>query len=223
MKIISFSLWGSENKYCIGAIKNAQLAKILYPGWICRYYCANSVPKETVAKLNNQKNVQIVKINGDGDWSHAANRFISFDDPEATHIITRDTDSRLSIREVSAVNEWIESGTKAHIMRDHPFHFTPVLAGMFGILGGVIKDTKSLLKKPHNYYHYDQDLLVKHVMPLIENSCTVHDEFFAKQRFPTQRNDFEFVGESFDEHDIPDAKNHRAIVLFSNKYNLSGV
>lgn len=215
MKIISFSLWGTEDKYCVGAIKNAQLAKILYPGWICRYYCSDSVPKEIIAKLDNKKNVQIIKIEGQGDWSHAANRFISFEDTEATHIITRDTDSRLSVREVLAVNEWIEQGTKAHIMRDHPFHFTPIMAGMFGVLGGVIKTTKRMLQKPKNYYHYDQDLLLKHVLPIIENDCTIHDEFFAKRKFPTQRNEYEFVGESFNEFDVPDARHHRAIVLFS--------
>ena len=31
VKVISFSLWGSEKKYTIGAIKNAELAKEVYP------------------------------------------------------------------------------------------------------------------------------------------------------------------------------------------------
>lgn len=212
MNVISFSLWGEQQKYTTGAIKNAQLAKILYPGWTCRYYCAESVPKETIKKLIRYSHVEIVPIPGDGDWSYAANRFLCFNE-NIDFILTRDTDSRLSIREATAVQEWIKSGTKAHIMRDHPFHSTPVLAGMFGIKGNIINNMHDLLNKPKNYYHYDQDLLTKHVIPLIQDDCTIHDEFFDKKPFPTPRIGSGFVGESFDHNDIPNARHRRAMLL----------
>ncbi len=32
-KVISFSLWGDNPKYTIGAIKNAELSKTIYPDW----------------------------------------------------------------------------------------------------------------------------------------------------------------------------------------------
>ena len=36
-KIIAFSLWGDQPKYTVGAIKNADLAKEIYPDWTCRF------------------------------------------------------------------------------------------------------------------------------------------------------------------------------------------
>jgi len=35
-KIISFSLWGDNPIYTQGAIRNAELAKEVYPDWVCR-------------------------------------------------------------------------------------------------------------------------------------------------------------------------------------------
>ena len=37
-RVISFALYGSDRKYTYGAIKNVELAKLYYPGWICRFY-----------------------------------------------------------------------------------------------------------------------------------------------------------------------------------------
>ena len=52
-KVISFSLWGDDPKYTIGAIRNAELAKTVYPGWVPRFYCAkNSVPENIINQLN---------------------------------------------------------------------------------------------------------------------------------------------------------------------------
>ena len=47
-------------------------------------------------------------------------------------MISRDTDSRVSHREMIAVNKWLESDKGFHIMRDHPWHTTKILGGMWG-------------------------------------------------------------------------------------------
>ena len=56
----------------------------------------------------------------------------------------RDADSRPSSREWAAVNEWMESGYSAHIMRDHPAHKIVMMAGILKMVmwyfedGGVV-------------------------------------------------------------------------------------
>ena len=60
MKLITFSLWGTSLKYLVGAIRNAELAKEVYPDWICRYYVASSVPFGYVHKLKSFDNVEVV-------------------------------------------------------------------------------------------------------------------------------------------------------------------
>ena len=44
----------------------------------------------------------------------------------------RDLDSLLSAREKSAVEDWLQSKHILHVMRDHPGHDAPILAGMWG-------------------------------------------------------------------------------------------
>ena len=50
-KLICYSLWGDDPKYTIGAIKNAEQIKEIYPGWIARFYCGTSVPQDIVLQL----------------------------------------------------------------------------------------------------------------------------------------------------------------------------
>jgi hypothetical protein len=49
MKVLSFSLWGAKAPYTVGAIRNAELALAVYPGWVCRFYCGTSVPAVRLA------------------------------------------------------------------------------------------------------------------------------------------------------------------------------
>ena len=44
-RVISFSLWGDNPTYNIGAIKNAEQAKILYPEFECWFYVHENSPK----------------------------------------------------------------------------------------------------------------------------------------------------------------------------------
>ena len=38
INVISFCLWGKEPRYCIGLVKNIELAKKYYPNWKCWCY-----------------------------------------------------------------------------------------------------------------------------------------------------------------------------------------
>ena len=52
-KVLSFSLWGDNPTYNIGAIKNAELAKEFYTDFECWFYIhQESVPEETIKKLH---------------------------------------------------------------------------------------------------------------------------------------------------------------------------
>ena len=42
-RVISYGLYGSKPKYLIGAIRNAQLVKVFYPGWTARFYHSSEV------------------------------------------------------------------------------------------------------------------------------------------------------------------------------------
>jgi hypothetical protein len=209
-KIVSFSLWGDNPKYTIGAVKNAHLVQELYSGWIGRFYCGRSVPQEILDKLNEVSNTEVILIDEEGDWTSTMWRFLSADSNDV--VLSRDTDSRISEREVDAVNEWLESDKDFHIMRDHPEHGTQILAGMWGsrngILKGITEHINSYVKENREEYSHikqtDQTFLKHYIWPKIENNALSHDEFFNGVPFPKIRKDWnDFVGQVYDEHDAP--------------------
>jgi hypothetical protein len=205
-KIISFSLWGDNPKYTVGAIRNAELGNIIYPDWICRFYCGKSVPSDIILKLNSYSNVEVVEMEEDGNWSGMFWRFYACEDSDV--MISRDTDSRLSFREKNAVDEWIESDKGFHIMRDHPYHNTLILGGMWGVRNGLLKDIRTLIDQYNkgNFWQVDQNFLREKIYPIVRNTLFVHDEFTNyennKQPFPSERINKEFVGDVFDENNV---------------------
>jgi hypothetical protein len=201
-KIISFSLWGTNPKYTIGAIKNVDIAKQLMPDWKCRFYIDNTVPEEIVNKLK-EKDAEIYKYETKGDWFSMYWRFLPASDKNVECMLSRDCDSRISEREVLAVKEWIKSDKLFHIMRDHPYHDVPILGGMWGVKSPLLTNMKDMIKNYNigNYWQTDQEFLRDIVYPIVKDCSLIHDPFFEKKDFPTKRFNKEFVGEPFDEND----------------------
>ena len=199
-KVISFSLWGDDPKYTIGAIRNAELSKTIYPGWIPRFYCAkNSVPENIISQLR-ELNSEIVIKDTVGDWTGMFWRFQTISDPEVEVMISRDTDSRISLREKLAVDEWLKSGKLFHIMRDHPAHGTQILGGMWGAKKPILQDMNYLINAydKKNFWQIDQNFLRDVIYPRVSYTTCVHDEFFEKKRFPSKRKGLEFIGQVYD-------------------------
>ncbi len=209
-RLISFSLWGDSPRYCVGAIRNAEIAAELYPAWTCRFYLGSSVPGSTRATLGSLPNTEIVELTEPGDWRATFWRFRpAFEN--RTIVLVRDTDSRVNPRERAAVEHWLASDFDFHIMRDHPFHDVPILAGMWGARNGVLRGLRSRFEayNPGDYWQNDQDYLRSEVFPYVKDRSLVHDEFTAKRPFPVRRRGLEFVGEPFDEADRPWDPVHR--------------
>jgi len=203
MKCISFSLWGNNPKYTIGAIKNLELAQEIYPDWICRFYVGIDVPKNIINDIEKFSNSEIILMNEQPNWEGMFWRFYAIEDCDV--FISRDTDSRLSAREKSAVDQWIQSDKNIHIMRDHPYHNYPILGGMWGAKKPILNNIKNLIKeyKKGNFWQVDQNFLRDIVYPIVKNDALVHDEFFEKKSFPTKRDGLNFIGQIFDENDKP--------------------
>jgi hypothetical protein len=203
-KIISFSLWGDNPKYTVGAIKNAELAPIIYSDWICRFYVAQTVPQAIIDRLLQFNQVEVIKLNLKKDWEASFWRFYPADEKDIAVMISRDTDSRLNLREKAAVDVWLKSDLPFHIMRDHPLHRSPIMAGMWGVKSGLFKDIKgmitaylSLANQGDIRYGIDQQFLADIIYPLVQDRSLVHDEFFAGKPFPVERHNSEFVGQIF--------------------------
>lgn len=204
-RIISFSLWGQNLKYLVGAVRNADLAKEIYPGWICRFFIGASVPSGFVTQLKEKDNTEIVMMPDWGDWKALFWRFSPASDPDTEIMISRDTDSRLSWREKEAVEEWIKSEKGFHIMRDHPYHRFLVLGGMWGVRAGTLENIEKLIKNFQVVDEYGTDYQFWQKVGLhdiAKDDIMVHDEFFSDNKpFPSPRRGLDFVGKVFDENE----------------------
>jgi len=212
-KIISFSLWGDNPVYNVGAIRNAELAKDVYPDWVCRYYYGTSTLESTIEKLKEFDNVELINMGVEGDWDGMFWRFYPSSDDDVDVVIVRDCDSRVNLREKYAVDEWLNSDKGFHIMRDHPAHGTEILGGMWGSKKGTIKEMKQLIDEyvKGDFWQVDQNFLREKIYPIVKLNCVVHDEFFEHTPFPTEREYKTFVGQAFNENDemlYPEHTNH---------------
>lgn len=207
-KIIAFSLWGNNLKYTIGAIKNAQIALDSWIDWETVFYVGPDVPGEIIEALINLKST--VHNMSDSGWNGMFWRFFAADSDNI--VISRDTDSRLGLREKAAVDEWLASDKDFHIMRDHPYHQTEILGGMWGTRNGLLKGITNAICEYDkgefdDKYQVDQNFLREIVYPKIKDKAIVHDEFFEKKPFPMNappRTSIYFVGQVYDYAERPE-------------------
>ena len=236
-KYIAMALWGTNPKYVQGAIDNAKLLKVIYPGWILRIIAARDVPACAIEELLEIRNVEVAICNDNPSTLYTLKRFEIADDPLVDIALFRDSDSRFSGREADAVKFWIKSGKKFHIMRDHPWHNMPIMGGMWGmrklaynfeIKPLVRKYLSSLARASDGRFKYgvDQEFLQNCIYPLAKKDAVIHDDFYFGNSWNSRRQGLEFVGQVFDEHGFTDLNHinilHREVVARARIFGLVG-
>jgi len=206
-RVISFGLYGSSDRYIVGAYRNAELAPSVFPGWRVRFYHDRTVPEEAVNRLKSM-GCEMVLMETQGGIAGMFWRFLVADDPKVDRYIIRDSDSRISDREARAVDEWIRSGKKYHILRDHPSHSGYSISG--GIWGGVhnpaINFGELMANFPKSEYVQDMNFLGDIIYPKIKADVWAHDAYSCKKfpnshPFPTPRIWTYHIGQVFDKDD----------------------
>jgi len=179
VRLLTFSLYGDQPLYCRGAVRNAELAPIVYPGWTVRFYVDGTVPRAVVADLR-ALGCEIVTAESSRGPEHGKFwRFAPAADPSIERFVSRDADSRLNPREKAAVDAWIASGETFHVMRDSIYHRRRVLAGMWGGLGGSVPDIQRRIDAWDRFDQWgDSDaFLSQEIWPLMAGSVRCHDSW----------------------------------------------
>lgn len=206
--VIAFSLWGDGEMYWKGALKNIELAKKYFPDWICRFYIDKDCHQYLIDTIKGD-NVEFILVDSKDSFHGMFWRFYAACDPEVDIMLSRDCDSRFSDREYYAIQDWLKSDKDFHIMRDHPYHTVPILGGMWGCRNGIMRNIDEEIKKWTFFSKKgcDQDFLGQIIYPKIINNAIEHIGFNINfggniKPFPTIRNEYEYVGDIFDENDI---------------------
>jgi len=182
-KIISFSLWGNNPRYLIGAKRNIEEARRVYPDWKCRFYIDDSVNMDHARSLHDMGS-EVYKVNNLRRYHGMFWRFLPASDPTVDVVIVRDADSRVNEREAAAVSEWLDSDYGFHILRDHPHHVQVILGGLWGAKRGVIPNIGELINRWGHFNNkgIDQVFLEHAVFPIIKNNYLAHDDDNANRQ-----------------------------------------
>jgi len=235
MKLIAFTLFGRDDLYTAGAVANARLAAQHYPGWTPWYCVGDSIPDEVIDELR-RLGAHVVRMSGRReDWSALLWRFQALTVTDAEAVIFRDCDSRLDAREAAAVEQWLVSGADFHIMRDHPEHYLPMLAGLWGCTAAGAKRIVNLRPSnlPSSHRFVDQVWLQETVYPIACTSALVHDEFGhipgeEARPFPTPREPlpdgagWAFAGQGYTADGAPRWPEHALSVEPRHEWRLFG-
>lgn len=204
--VLAYSLYGRNTKYTEGMVATAKQVRDIYPGWEVRVYHDRKVPEHILRELADMNHVRLVNVPKDlPEWvsrtvNPASWRFLVASDHRVEAFGIRDADSQPNEREKAAVDEWLQSKTPFHIMRDHPLHEAAlnfvILAGMWGGLGSAVSNMDELLLRHYNStpiikYGEDQDFLKSEIWPLAKADCFQHDSYYCNESggvaFPMKR------------------------------------
>jgi hypothetical protein len=172
-------------------MRNIFAARKIYPGWKVRTYVDDSV-NVTVRNAITTENSEVVEVLGvPGKIAGMFWRFFASNDPMVDRMITRDLDSNVNRRERVLVHEWIRSGKKFHVVRDHPEHKVPMMGGMWGVAkrpGEGVAIDKAKIETPARagqLNHFmkkkggDQRFLEQAIWPQAQEDVLAHDAYFC--------------------------------------------
>lgn len=190
MKYLCFQLWGTDPTYVQGFYENLRQARRYYPGYQVLLYKEQGVPGHFPCEVIER---------ADEGWLNFFWRLHIFRDRQFEVVHFRDADSRLNCKEAKAVKHWEATKKTAYTMHDNPAHADPVMAGMWGIKGGVLPDQSDAIAEwlrlnPAGLkYGCDQRFLHALVLPTIRNSLIRYGRY---TKFPSADIDTcRFIGE----------------------------
>lgn len=134
MIVFSFSLYGSSPKYTHGALANARIIKERFPAALMYVYTADSVPTDIRDQLTAMSHVRVIPVPTREGSKGMFDRFLAIDASECDIMFIRDADSRIHARDAACIEDFLAEPSKMiQIVRDHKYHTSRIMGGMFGI------------------------------------------------------------------------------------------
>lgn len=219
------SLYGDGRRYTIGALRNAQLLPVVFPGWRLWFYCEQPPPPgngtEKYGRVPRRILDRLVALGAEVRYVNVTKtglapmlwRFLVADDPTVDAFAVRDSDSRFTSRDAFVVADWLRTNASFHCVRDHPSHTRYSVSG--GLWGGrpaglstLFNGTlRGLMRGYGAEYVADMHFLGQKVWPLVQGVAYCHDSYScqthpASHPFPVERVGFEHLGQVYDENSV---------------------
>jgi len=184
-KLVSFCVWGPSKLYNYGLYENALKMPEVYPGWIMHVIYTPTADQKVMQEIAKFPWVEMELIDVPNHTKNTMLRFLPAMSPKNDVIVSRDADSRLLKRDYMAVMDWLNnSNKKAHMMRDHPFNKSPIMAGLWGVRDQILAKPEIVMKFAEYFrnpeftkWSMDQRYLEKYIYPLLKNTSRIHAAF----------------------------------------------
>jgi hypothetical protein len=185
--LIAFSLYGALPRYCEMAVLNVMAARRHLPDFHCRFHVDASVPAPVRQRLQalgascvDMPAADAAAVPGTF-W-----RFAAIDDAGADCVLVRDVDALIDAKEAAWVRQWRDSGMPFHVMRDDCCHTELILAGMFGVRAGVVRDVRQQIAQflqrsgtAGRERFADQVFLRTCIWPRVRHAVATHDSVYG--------------------------------------------
>lgn len=206
MKVVSYCVYGTNRMYLQGMTRNLQQIREFLPDWEAWILVSATVPSEYV-KTWETLGARIHPTEETGGRL-MAQRFLVADDPNVEVMVVRDADSRWGPRDLSCLDDFMQSNYRVFTIRDHPWHLRRIMGGQWGmkqVPGLSLTTAHQAYAVGHNMdiYHSDEEFLVSAVYePLKDHfvaytsGCAYPNE--AVRSLPPRDTPYDFCGNVFD-------------------------
>lgn len=202
--VISFSIFGPDPKYRIGMMQNIRALEHVYPEWEMVIYCDRGNYDALAQESLGDKVELVLQQQHSQGMEGMSWRLLAALRSGVRALLFRDSDSVFTTREADAVKEWLQSRYDTHIIRDHPYHQSPVMGGTLGVKGESLRLLASLVQDrlhAHRRTEYgdDQAFLSGDFYVQVRENALVHTNcvrYFPErtQPLPADRPGEDFVG-----------------------------
>lgn len=168
MKVFSFCIYGTERNYYDGLLENIKIIREYYPDFEIYIYKGICDPEwkfdETIKVIETGRSGAINMLFRYLPVNFANTGFI------------RDADSRMTERDIWCIQEFLKSSKEYHIIRDHFYHKSPIMGGIFGWKTPVKFEIDL---SPTVGYAYDMSYIEKHLYPIIKSQALIHSNIYG--------------------------------------------
>lgn len=177
MPVISFCLYGTDPNYHTGLLENLEIVQTHLPGFSVVVYKGDCDPTWTIPEW-----VKVVETGKTGAINMLYRYLPLLTEPTG---FIRDTDSRITERDRWCMTAFLNSSFHYHVIRDHEWHKSPIMGGLFG-WKKPIPDLVLPLNQEATY-GMDESVLTLLLYPRIQSDLLVHTNVFARHREHSER------------------------------------
>lgn len=169
MKVFSFCIYGTEQNYYVGLLENIQIIREYFPDFEIYIYKGLCDPTWVF------EGCKIIETHRAG-LVNTLYRFLPLTEVDIGFI--RDADSRITARDRWCIQKFLDSNKNYHIIRDHFWHKSLIMGGMFG-WKKIYNQKIEIPESDELVYGFEEIYLSKHIYPVIKSDALIHTNNYA--------------------------------------------